>query len=111
MLAKLKTYGFSQDAFFNSNEELVKKSKVIIKNSTRRTKTAFLGDPQISIDGPLRFNTFKNDLVLFIQYKILGNYADDILYRSIIKSQFNHCPIIWMFCSRQSNNSINKLQV
>ena len=34
-------------------------------------------DPQESIDGPLLFNTFKNDLVLFIQYTILGNKAYD----------------------------------
>ena len=26
------------------------------------------------------------------------------------KSQFNHCPLAWMFCSRKSNNLINKVQ-
>ena len=26
----------------------------------------------------------------------------------MIKSQFNYCPLVWMFCSRQSNNLINK---
>ena len=25
------------------------------------------------------------------------------------KSQFNYCPLVWMFCSRQSNNVINKI--
>ena len=25
------------------------------------------------------------------------------------KSQFNYCPLAWMFCSRQSNNLINKV--
>ena len=28
----------------------------------------------------------------------------------MIKSQFNHCPLTWMFCSRESNNLINKVQ-
>ena len=28
----------------------------------------------------------------------------------MIKSQFNHCPLAWMFCSRESNNLINKVQ-
>ena len=28
----------------------------------------------------------------------------------MIKSQFNYCPLIWMFCSRKSNNIVNKLQ-
>ena len=31
-----------------------------------------------------------------------------LLYRSMINSQFNYCPLVWMFCSRQSNNLINK---
>ena len=29
-----------------------------------------------------------------------------LLYKSIIKSQFNYCPLVWMYCSRQSNNLI-----
>ena len=27
----------------------------------------------------------------------------------MIKFQFNYCPLVWMFCSRQSNNLINKI--
>ena len=29
----------------------------------------------------------------------------------MIKFQFNYCPLVWMFCSRQSNNLINKICV
>ena len=25
------------------------------------------------------------------------------------KSQFNYCPLVWMFCQKQSNNLINRL--
>ena len=32
-----------------------------------------------------------------------------LLYKSMIKSQFNYCPLVWMFCSRQSNNLINRV--
>ena len=31
-----------------------------------------------------------------------------LLYKSMIKSQFNYCPLVWMFCSRQSSNLIDK---
>ena len=32
------------------------------------------------------------------------------LMRTFITSQFNYCPLIWMFHSRQLNNRINKIQ-
>ena len=28
----------------------------------------------------------------------------------MIKSQFNFCPLVWMFCSRKLNNMVNKAQ-
>ena len=28
----------------------------------------------------------------------------------MIKSQFNYCPLVSMFCSRKSNNLVNKVQ-
>ena len=32
-----------------------------------------------------------------------------LIFNLIIKSQFSYCPLVWMFCSRTSNNMINKL--
>ena len=32
-----------------------------------------------------------------------------LLCKSMIKFQFNYCPLVWMFCLRQSNNLINKI--
>ena len=32
-----------------------------------------------------------------------------LLYKSMIKPQFNYCPLVWMFFPRQSNNLINPL--
>ena len=29
--------------------------------------------------------------------------------KTFIISQFNYCPIIWMYCQRQSNNLINRI--
>ena len=31
------------------------------------------------------------------------------LMKAFITSQFNYCPLIWMFHSRQLNNRINKI--
>ena len=32
-----------------------------------------------------------------------------LLYKSMIKSQFAYCPLVWRFCFRQSNSLINKV--
>ena len=30
----------------------------------------------------------------------LNMKQEKLLYKSMIKSQFNYCPLVWMFCSR-----------
>ena len=32
------------------------------------------------------------------------------IYSTMVKSQLNYCPLIWMFCPRRSSNLINKVQ-
>ena len=39
----------------------------------------------------------------------LNDHKRKVLMKSFIISQFNYCPIIWMYCQRKSNNSINKI--
>ena len=39
----------------------------------------------------------------------LSGHKRKILMKSFIISQFNYCPIIWMYCQRKSNNSINRI--
>ena len=31
------------------------------------------------------------------------------MFKFFVKSQFKYCPLTWMFCSRKSNNKINRL--
>ena len=43
----------------------------------------------------------------------LSSYLDTnkrkTIYTTMVKSQLNYCPLVWMFCPRRSNNVINKL--
>ena len=73
----------------------------------------------IKIDRKLNFQNHINDLCRKASQKInalnrIASYIDvhkrKIIYTSIIKSQFSYCPLVWMFCSRNSNTLINKVQ-
>ena len=45
--------------------------------------------------------------------KRISNQLNDsekaLLFNAAVKSQFNYCPLVWMFCSRTSNNMINRV--
>ena len=85
-------------------------------NLKDNNKKTILG---INIDRKLTFSSHIKALCTKASQKLcallgIPNYLHqnekNLLHRSIIKSQFNYCPFVWMFCSRQSINSRNKLQ-
>ena len=78
LLAKVKAYGFSPKSLKLMHSYLNnRKQQVQINNKFSSESSVIAGVPQGSIDGPLLFNLFINDLVFFIQYCTLSNYADD----------------------------------
>ena len=40
---------------------------------------------------------------------IFNPFQKNTLFKSFIKGQFNYCSLLLMFCSRSSNNLINKI--
>ena len=40
---------------------------------------------------------------------LLDAQKKNLLFNSIIKSQFSYCPLVWMFCSRRSNSLVNNV--
>ena len=81
LLAKLKAYGFSKQALsFMCSYLKNRRHRVQINNKFSGLKEVIAGVPQGSIDEPLPFNFFINDLFLFICFSTLSNYADDKIY-------------------------------
>ena len=75
--AKLRAYGFSNNALNLMCSYLKnRKQRTQINNNFSSEKNIIVGVPEGSIDGPLLFNLFINDLIFFIT-TFLSNYADD----------------------------------
>ena len=73
----------------------------------------------IQIDDKLNFNlhiskickSAANQLNALIRLKqFLSFHAKEVLINSYIISNFNYCPLVWMFSSTQSLNKIENLQ-
>ena len=72
----------------------------------------------IQIDGKLNFNlhiskickSAANQLNALIRLKqFLSFHVQEVLINSYIISNFNYCPLIWMFSNAQSVNKIENL--
>ena len=72
----------------------------------------------VTIDNRLNFDTHINNIckkanqklsVLSRMRHILNFQQKRIVFKSFFEAQFKYCPLIWMFCSREANNKINKL--
>ena len=72
----------------------------------------------VIIDNKLRFRSHVKNLCKKASQKIwalsrLINYLNDskkkMIFNALIKSQLSYCPSVWLFCSRQTNNMINKI--
>ena len=72
----------------------------------------------ITIDNKLNFNDHVSNIYIkanqkFHALKRIAKFLDDrklrIIMKTFIESQFNYCPLSWMFHFRLLNNKINTL--
>ena len=87
-------------------------------NNTKMKKSSEEKILGITIDNKLKFKNRVKNFCKKVSQKIwalsrLTNYLNHsekkLIFDAIVKSQFSYCPLVWMFCSRQTNNMINKL--
>ena len=73
----------------------------------------------VTFDKKLNFKKHVEDLYKKANQKLhalarLSNYIDpiksEILMNSFIRSQFNYCPLVWMFHDRATNSKLNRIQ-
>ena len=72
----------------------------------------------LQVDNKLNFENHIKSLCNKASQKLralqrISNMLDaqkkNLLFNSIIKSQFSYCPLVWMFCSRRSNSLVNNV--
>ena len=78
LIAKLEAYGFDKDSLkFILSYLTDRMHRTKLNNSLSPWANIYSGIPQGSILGPLLFNIYINDLLLFVNGKNVANYADD----------------------------------
>ena len=81
------------------------------KNSKEETILGVIIDKKISFDSHINRNFKKTGQRLSV-FSQISAFIDlnksQILFQSMIKSQFSYCSLIWVFCLRKSDNLINK---
>ena len=95
----------------NSRQE-IKSIKAAHNNIEESKKCKLLG---IKIDNNITMVDHIKDICSIAGNKLnalarISKYLDEnkrkLLMKSLIISQFQYCPIIWMYCQRRSNNLI-----
>ena len=76
LLAKLRAYGFSNNVLNLMCSSLKSRKQRTQINDNFSSENIIVGVPQGSINGPLLFNLFINNLIVFTA-TFLSNYADD----------------------------------
>ena len=84
----------------------------IIKNSQEEKILGVIIDNELNFQSHINSICKKANQKLNALFRISNNMMPsqrNILIDTYIKSQFNYCPLIWMFCNRSSMNKINKI--
>ena len=83
-----------------------------IKTSSKETLLGILIDSELSFDQYISSVCSKTSKILHALVRMatfMSSNKRRTLIKAFIESQFNYCPLIWMFHSRAMNNKINRI--
>ena len=83
-----------------------------IVNSSSEKLLGITIDSELKFDIHLRNLCNKANQKLHALSRISSFISTDklrVIMKAFVLSQFNYCPLVWMFCSREQNNRINRI--
>ena len=97
---------------FRNDIAKIKTENKIIEEVKKGKLLGITFDSNLSMDRHIKQLCKQASNKLYALARI-SHYLDEqkriILMKSFVISQFNYCPIIWMYCQRKTNNRINRI--
>ena len=96
----------------NTENETFTFKDTIMNNSKEEKILGVITDNRLTFSSHIREICKKASQKISALSRIsnqLNDFEKFLLCNAVAKSQFNYCPLVWMFCSRISNNMINRV--
>ena len=90
----------------NTESDIFKFENVCLENSKEEVILGITIDNKLTFDSHIKSICRKADQQLSALSRILPYLETDkkeLLFKSMVKSQFSHCHLVWMFSSRNMN--------
>ena len=97
----------------NTESDIFKFENVCVENSKEEVILGITIDSKLTFDSHIKRICRKAGQKLSALSRIspyLETNQKELLLKSMVKSQFSYCSLVWMFFSQNANNLINKIQ-
>ena len=97
----------------NTEGDLFKFKNACLENSKEEVISGITIDNKLTFDSHIKSMCRKAGQklsALSTTSPYLETDKKELLFKSMVKSQFNYYPSVWMFCSQNASNLINKIQ-
>ena len=91
----------------NTESDIFKFENVCLENSKEELILGITIDNKLTFDSHIKSICRKAGQKLSALSRVspyLKTNKKELLFKSMVKSQFSYCTLVWMFCSQSANN-------
>ena len=93
----------------NTESDIFRFEKICLENSKKEIILGVTNDNKLTFASHIKSICQEASQKLSALSEIssyLGTNKKELLFKSMVKSQFSYFPLVWMFCSRNAKNII-----